>query len=57
MKAFIESGPAPAGPKLASSFSLSEKLAVPLARGDPDEHSQTGILTSGFGLTPAFPVA
>jgi hypothetical protein len=45
------------GTKLASSFSLSEKSAVPPARGDPDEHSQTGILTSGFGLAPAFPVA
>jgi hypothetical protein len=41
-------------PGLASSFSLSEKRT---ARSGPDERNQTGILTSGFNLAPAFPAA
>jgi hypothetical protein len=38
--------------RLASSFSLSEKRP---ARSGTDERNQTGILTFGLNLAPAFP--
>ena len=40
--------------RLASSFSLTEKLIPTPA--EPDEHSQTGILTSASNRLPAFPI-
>jgi hypothetical protein len=39
--------------RLASSFSLTEKWLR--KRSKPDEHSQTGILTSASNRLPAFP--
>jgi hypothetical protein len=41
--------------RLASSFSLTEKRPA-RGRGRTDERNQTGILTFGLSLTPAFPV-
>ena len=56
--------------RLASSFSWTEKLAEEMAQAsglpndrqsacysfDRDERNQTGILTSGVNLAPAFPL-
>jgi hypothetical protein len=57
MKAFSEP-PAARAAELASSFSLSEKLAA-AERGArwrrPDEINQADILTWGLSLAPAFP--
>jgi hypothetical protein len=52
MKAFSEPCRKQIG-RLASSFSLRRSG---LDERDRDERSQTGILTSGFNLAPAFPV-
>jgi hypothetical protein len=49
MKAFNKSCRKPFD-RLASSFSLTEKW--PRKRPEPDEHSQTGILTSASNLIP-----
>ena len=51
MKAFHSAGQTEPG--LASSFSLSEKR--PAQMGGTDERNQTGILTFGLFLAPAFP--
>jgi hypothetical protein len=49
MKAFYESRRKTVSAGLASSFSLSEKLARKFGKlSHHDEHSQIGILTSGF---------
>jgi len=49
MKAFNEAAERQFS-ELVSSFSLTEKLAAHV--GDPDEHSQIGILTSGLTSLP-----
>jgi hypothetical protein len=59
MKAFNKSHPHSRF-GLASSFSLTEKLiesdSTRFRASNHDEHNQTGILTSGMNLSPAFPV-
>jgi len=52
MKAFSKSLPALTGQ--AGLILLFDGEVGP-AKRDHDEHSQTGILTSGLNLTPAFP--
>ena len=43
--------------RLASSFSLTEKRPFPQLRDRTDERNQTGILTLGLNLAPAFPLS
>ena len=55
MKAFTTAA-AKQMPGLASSFSLSEKW-TPRKNEASDERNQTGILTFGLNLAPAFPIS
>ena len=52
MKAINESAPRQAG---RAGLILLFDGEVGSAKAEPDEHSQTGILTPGLNLAPAFP--
>ena len=55
MKAFSES-PSAHAERAGLILLLTEKFPRSFSKGGGDERNQTGILTSGLDLAPAFPI-